>query len=847
MRLYIKKITSFFQQLPDKWPFYREQFYQYTKRAWAKRPNWKQVLKYVSWTGLIIAVVMLGLFATIYLGAFGRLASKQDLTKIKIANASEIYAANGELLGKYYDENRTDATLNEIPSHMINGVVATEDARFFAHQGVDPRALLRVLFRTILMGDLDSGGGSTLSQQLIKNIFPRQNHGLLTVPVMKIKEMILAIRIEKVYSKAEIMELYLNTVPFGEQDVYGIKVAAKRFFGKPLKDLNIEESAVLVGMLKANTAYNPVKNPQLSTKRRNVVLQRMAQAEFISKVELDSLEQIPLETTYIKEGKNQGLATYFRSHLQPEIEAILADIKKSDGSNYNLVKDGLRIYTTLDARLQQYAEDAVKENMPEIQQKFYEDWKNRKSWIDDDVLESAKKSTQRYQSLKARGLSEAEIDAIFDKPIPMNLFSWEEDTLKLWSPLDSLKHYLSTLHAGFIAVEPSTGLVKAWVGGINHGYFQYDHVKAKRQVGSTFKPVVYAQALEDAFSPCDFYENKREIYPEYEDWSPRNSDGKYGGYYSMSGALSKSVNTVTVQLILESGIDSVRALAQQLGIQGEIPEGPAISLGTMNASLEEMVQVYGTFANGGRKPQLHYLDRIEDAEGRLIYEQPRPNPTVFDSIISAESNALLVNMLETVVDSGTARKLRYRYQIKGDIAGKTGTTQNQSDGWFLGFTPDIAVGVWVGADLPSVHFRTLYRGQGASTALPIAGTFLQKTYQDRAFRSWRDHRFSPLVDTLSFLLECPHYLDDIPLADELLDDYFDNPGFFEQLYREIGGGDFRIPIEIKRRRKNESMEDYLERMRRYNERRNRRNQRQQEELKNFWSKKLFGKSGERRN
>ncbi|MEO0339237.1 MAG: transglycosylase domain-containing protein [Bacteroidota bacterium] len=847
MRLYLKKITSFFKEFPNKWPSYREQLYQRVHRALTNRPTWKQFLVYSFWTGAIIGVAVLGLFASVYFGAFGRLPSKQDLAKIKIANASEIYAANGELLGKYYDENRTDATLAEIPSHMINSVVATEDARFFIHSGVDPRALLRVFFRTILMGDLDSGGGSTLSQQLIKNIFPRKRHGLLTIPVMKIKEMILATRIEKVYSKAEIMELYLNTVPFGEQDVFGIKVAAKRFFGKPLRDLTIEESAVLVCMLKANTAYNPVKNPNLSTKRRNVVLKRMAQAQLISQIELDSLEQIPLATNYVKEGKNQGLATYFRSHLQPEIEGILEDIKKSDGSDYSLVKDGLKIYTTLDARLQQYAEEAIQENMPKIQTNFYKDWKNRKSWISPAVLEKAKKSTDRYKSLKAQGLSEQEIDAIFDQPIPMDLFTWDTDTIKMWSPLDSLKHYLSTLHAGFIALEPSTGLVKAWVGGISHGYYQYDHVKAKRQVGSTFKPVVYAQALENAFSPCDFFENKREIYPEYEDWSPRNSDGKYGGYYSMPGALSKSVNTVTVQLILESGVDSVRALAQKLGIEGEIPEGPAISLGTMNASLEEMVQVYSTFANDGRKPQLHYLDRIEDANGRLIYERPRPNPMVFDSILSTESNAILVNMLETVVDSGTARKLRYRYQLKGDLAGKTGTTQDQSDGWFLGFTPDIAVGVWVGAELPSVHFRTLSRGQGASTALPIAGTFLQKTYQDRTYRSWQKNTFSPLVDTLSFLLDCPHYLDDIPLADELLDDYFDNPGFFEQLYREIGGDNFQIPIETKKRRNNESIEDYLERMRRYNERRKRRDQRRQKDLKDFWSKKLFGKSGERRN
>jgi penicillin-binding protein 1A len=844
MRFDPKEIIKRLQQLPRDPAFYREELQGLAQKAWENRPSRAKVIRF---TILAIAVgfaLNLLLVLSVYFGAFGRLPSKANLLQINNANASEIYAIDGIQLGKYYNENRTNASLSEIPYFLINGLVATEDARFYQHSGVDPRALLRVFFRTVLMGDLDSGGGSTLSQQIIKNVYGRDNYGLLSIPVNKIREIILARRLERVYSKAEIMELYLNTVPFGERDVYGIKVAARRFFNKSLFELNIQEAAVLIGMLKGNTLYNPILNPETSVQRRNTVLRRMVQADFLTQSQYDSIAQMPLETDYVREGKNQGLATYFRAHLQEELEEALRKVRKPDGSFYDLTQDGLKIYTTIDARLQSYAESALNEVMPQVQERFEQDWSGKRDPIPATLMANAISNSARYQSLISQGYTEENAIEEMRKPVKMRLFSWQDKgSYEDISPLDSIRQQLTTLHAGMIVADPKTGAIRAWIGGIDHGYFQYDHVKSSRQVGSTFKPVVYAQALEDALYPCDFFENERKTYPEFEDWSPRNSDGKYGGFYSMPGALSSSVNTVTVQLALETGLEKVRSMAGRLGLEGELPEGPAISLGTPEASLLEMIRVYGTFANEGRRPEWHYLDRIEDRDGNVIYEYPKPSPATFEQAISPETNALMVNLLETVVDSGTARRLRYQYGIRGDIAGKTGTTQNQSDGWFLGFTPRLVFGAWVGAELPAVHFRTLYRGQGSNTALPLVGSFLQKTYQDPNFRKYRNASFPPLVDSLAYMLDCPHYLDSLPEEIEYLDDYFQQPGFFDRLYRELNQGDFSYPIELKRPRRNESEADYIDRMRRYNERLQRRDERR-EELKDFWSDKLFG--GDRR-
>lgn len=847
MRFYFKEFIERIQQLPRDPAVYRKKLQEWSQKAWENRPPRAKVIRFAlfSLAGLILLNLLL--VFSVYFGLFGRLPSQTDVLRINNANASEIYAIDGIQLGKYYNENRTNATLSEIPFFLINGLVATEDARFYQHSGVDSRALLRVFFRTVLLGDLDSGGGSTLSQQLVKNVYGRNDHGLLSIPVNKIREIIVARRLEKVYSKAEIMELYLNTVPFGERDVYGIKVAARRFFNKSLFELNIQESAVLIGMLKGNTLYNPILNPEASLQRRNTVLRRMVQADFLTQHQYDSIATLPLETNYVKEGKNQGLATYFRAHLQDELEDALSKIRKPNGGVYDLKQDGLKIYTTIDARLQSYAESSLNEVMPEIQKRFAQDWSGQRDPIPTSVLADAIKSSARYQSLINRGYTAETAREEMEKKVKMRLFSWEDKgSYQSISPIDSIRQQLTTLHAGMIVADPKTGAIRAWIGGIDHGYFQYDHIKSTRQVGSTFKPIVYAQALEDARYPCDYFENERKTYSEFEDWSPRNSDGKYGGYYSMPGALSNSVNTVTVQLALETGLEKVRSMASRLGLEGELPEGPAISLGTTEASLLEMIRVYGTFANAGKRPEWHYLDRIEDREGNIIFEYPKPSPATFEQVISPETNALMVNLLETVVDSGTARRLRYHYGLTSDIAGKTGTTQNQSDGWFLGFTPNLVFGAWVGAELPAIHFRTLYRGQGSNTALPMVGNFLQKTYKDPSFRKYRNAEFPPLVDSLAYMLDCPHFLDSLPKEIEYLDEYFQQPGFFDRLYRELNQGEVSYPIELKRPRRNETELEYIERMRQYNERLQRRDD-LRENLKDFWSDKLFGKNRKNNN
>ncbi len=820
-------------------------------RAWGlgfytRHPRWSIAGLAVVGLGILgfLAVAVLSLL--VYFEALGPVPGYPELRAIRNHNASEVYAADSVLLGKYYVENRINADFEEISPALINALVATEDARFFQHKGIDFRAAGRVLFKSILLMDESSGGGSTLSQQLAKNLYPRQKYLMLSVVVNKIREMIVARRLEKTYAKEELLRLYLNTVSFGE-GIFGIKVAARRFFNKSPGELNLEEAAVLVGMLKATTYYSPVRHPDRALQRRNVVLNQMVRYNYLDGALKDSLVQLPLEVDYYKEGHNQGLATYFREHLRHELEEILKEYTKPDGSAYNLYTDGLRIYTTLDAKLQRYAEEAVQEEMAAVQARFYEDWKKGKPWRSQEVLQRAIEKSDRYQQMVARGATEAEIDEAFQKPVQMTVFSWEQgEEEREMSPLDSVKYYLTLLNAGFLAADPSTGLIKAWVGGIDHKYFQYDHVFAKRQIGSTFKPVVYATALQSGMLPCEYTYNRQVAYAKYDNWTPRNSDGEYQGVYSMEGALSNSVNTVTVEIMMRTGIDSVRQLARAMGIEGFIPKVPSISLGAVEASLYEMAKVYGTFANRGRRPTWHYLDRIETANGEEIVSFDRPNPRSFPRVLQPTQSDMMIRMLESVVDSGTARKLRYRYGLYNDVAGKTGTTQNQSDGWFMGFNPRLVAGAWVGAGWPQVHFRTLYRGQASATALPIYGAFMKKVYNDKSFKRIRYARFAEPADTVAALMKCPPYLEEMPILAEYEDGYYyfeDNRSLFgrllDQPYKDEQGRIINVPPRMA----GESDEAYVRRVRAYQEQLEEREARR-ERRKAFWSDLLFGDDDE---
>jgi len=746
----------------------------------SEKPRLALAIKVSSTLAIVAFSFVLSLILLTYSGAFGKLPTYTDLKAIQNNVASEVYSEDGVLLGKYFVENRVNADFEEMSPNLINALIATEDARFFEHSGIDFRSWARVFFRTILMQDDSGGGGSTLSQQLAKNLYNRENFGLFSTPIVKIKEMFVARRLEHIYTKEELLNLYLNTVPFGS-NIFGVKVAAQQFFNTSPQDLKVEEAAVLVGMLKANTAYNPVKNPERSQKRRNTVMQQMVRYNYLDTLAFDTLKMQPIKVSYFKEGNNQGIATYFREHLRLEIANYLDKNRAPNGKKYNLYTDGLKIYTTINARMQRYAEESVFEHLSQLQADYFKHWKGKKGYGSDDLLQSAKEKTSRFQKLKKRGLSTEAIEENFNQPVQMAIFDYQNggeiDTLM--SPNDSLKYYLSILNTGFLATDPHTGKILAWVGGVDHQYFQYDHTQARRQVGSIFKPLVYAQALKNGIPPCDYISNLQVTYTEYENWKPRNSDGKYGGVYSMEGALSHSVNAATVDLMLRTGVDSVRQLAKNMGIDNEIPAVPAISLGAVDASLWEMMSVYNTFANNGKRPIMHYLQRIETADGDVIANFAEPNPDEFEQIFPDSIAQMMTKMLQSVVDSGTARRLRYRYGLYNDIAGKTGTTQGHSDGWFMGYTPHLVAGVWVGGTSPQVHFRSMKLGQGSNTALPIWGRFMNKVYKDEHFKKWKKQKFEPLDSTVIWEMDCPPFLDSRDMIPELYEDEEEDGGVFD--------------------------------------------------------------------
>ena len=839
------------QPFPDSQPDLMKMVQQWIKARFGKiqtywrsfsqaYPRSSRLLKWSSLLGFLGAFMLFLICSSVYHGAFGPLPTYGELRNIRNNTASEVYAEGEVLMGKYYVENRINADFDEISAHLINALVATEDARFFEHNGVDIRAWGRVLVKSILLSNESSGGGSTLSQQLAKNLYPRQEYKIISTFINKLRETFIARRLEKIYTKEELLNLYLNTVPFGD-DIFGIKVAARRFFNKAPNELSLEEAAVLVGMLKANSYYHPGRHPKRAQGRRNTVMAQMVRYDYLEQSQYDSLMNLPVEASYIKEGKNRGLATHFREHIRQRVEEELAGLSKEDGSPYNLYTDGLKIYTSIDAKLQSYAEAAIQENMPLIQKNFDKNWGKRSPW-NDALLNSTMKQSRRYKVLKAAGKSEAEIKDIFNQSVQMKVFNWDDtdDQYELITPLDSIKHYLTRLNTGLMAMESESGLVRAWVGGIDFGYFQYDHVKSRRQVGSTFKPVVYLEALQQGMMPCEYTPNELVTYEDYQNWQPKNSDGEYGGVYSMEGALSHSVNTVTVELLMRSGIEPIRMLAKNLGVSSAIPEVPSIALGTTEASLFDMLKVYGTFSNAGKKPEVHYLDRIETSDGVVLLEFERPSPKSFEQVVDREHNMMIVKMLESVVDSGTARKLQYRYGLYGDIAGKTGTTQNQSDGWFVGFTSNMVAGVWVGAESPQIHFRTMSAGQGSNTALPIWGTFMRSMYKDKALAKKYRGKFPSMPDTLLANMLCPPYLEEMPILAGWDDENYDEIQEFYRQVREYNQDALKKVLDLKPRREGETYQEYGQRIERFYDREQRKRE-NRNNRKEFWSKLLFGK------
>jgi penicillin-binding protein 1A len=702
------------------------------KRAATNSSPGRRVLFFFLKVAVVGFILFALFFTTVYLGFWGYVPTTAQLHDIKNPQASEVFSAEGKLLGRYYVENRSNVRYEEISPNVIYALVATEDSRFYEHRGIDEVALMRVFIRTLILQDRSAGGGSTLSQQIAKNLFPRNDLGFISMPVNKLREAIIAYRLERIYTKEEILALYLNTVPFGE-NIFGIEVAAERFFNKKPKDLTVDEAAVLVGMLKANNYYNPRLHPDHARERRNVVISLMVKNEYLSEEQGRVFQQKPLTLRYTKISYNEGPAPYFLEMLKPELLAWCQDNKKENGDPYNLYTDGLKVKTTVNYDYQYFAESAVKEYMKNLQTVFDNHWKSSSPWSrKPDILTRAMKQSERYRKMKAAGKSDEEIKKAFNEKHDMVLFNWSGDKQEVTTPMDSLKHYLRLLNAGFLGVEPSTGEVKAWVGGIDFRYFKYDHVNSARQVGSTFKPFVYLSALENGLEPDDYFQNERKVYHDYQDWSPQNSHPDYEGYYSMQGALAKSINTVAVEVLMETGIDEVIETARELGITAKLPEYPSLALGVASISLKEMVSAYATILNDGVYIEPHYLVSIEDAQGHVLKQYDKPVPV--KTGIDPENCRMIVHMLQSVISEGTGAAIRSTFHIGGDFAGKTGTTQDNSDGWFMGMNPRLVTGCWVGADDPSVHFRTITYGQGAYMALPIVGKFYSKLYADSRYK-----------------------------------------------------------------------------------------------------------------
>jgi len=708
-----------------------------------------------------VGFILFALFFTaVYLGFLGYVPSTSQLHDIKNPQASEVFSQEGKLLGRYYTENRSNVRYDEISPNVIQALVATEDSRFYEHRGVDEVALMRVFVKSIILQDHSAGGGSTLSQQIAKNLFPRNSLGVFSMPVNKLRESIIAYRLERIYTKEEILTLYLNTVPFGE-NIFGIEVAAERFFNKSPRDLTVDEAAVLVGMLKANNYYNPRLHPERSKERRNVVIGQMVKNEYLTEAQGKVFQEKPLTLRYRRISYNEGPAPYFLEMLKPELLEWCKNHKKENGDPYNLFNDGLKVKTTVNYDYQYFAEQSVKEYMKNLQNVFNNHWKGSSPWSRKPaVLERAMKQSERYRKMKAAGKSADEIKAAFNQKRDMVLFDWAGDKQVVTTPLDSIKHYLRLLNAGFLGIEPATGEVKAWVGGIDFRYFKYDHVNSQRQVGSTFKPFVYLAALQNGLEPDDYFSNERKVYHDYQDWSPQNSHPDYEGYYSMEGALAKSINTVAVEVLMETGIDETIETVRDLGISADLPEFPSLALGVASISLKEMVSAYATILNEGVYIEPHYLVSIEDAQGKVldVFAKPEPIKTSLDP----ENCRLVIHMMQSVISNGTGSPIRTVYHVGGDFAGKTGTTQDQTDGWFMGMNPGLVTGCWVGADDPSIHFRTITYGQGGYMALPIVGKFYTKLYADTRYKRLQYASFRQPAPRLLAKLDVEPYREDLP-------------------------------------------------------------------------------------
>ena len=721
-------------------------------------------------------------FVSIFLaagfGLLGKMPEFRQLENPKTNLATQIFSADNKVIGKfYYNDNRTPLYYEEIPKNLIDALIATEDERFYDHSGIDLRSTLRAV---VYLGE--KGGASTVSQQLARQLFTGvRSRNTLDAVIQKIKEWVIAVQLERRYAKKEILTMYLNLYDFN-YNADGLRSAANIYFSKEPSELLLEESAMLVGMLKNSSLYNPIRRPELVTSRRNIVFQQMLRNEMLTQKEVDSLQQLPLQIQFNPQSHREGLATYFRAYLRQFMLNWIQDNPKPDGEKYNLYLDGLTIYTTLDSKMQTYAENAVKEHMSNLQDAFFEQntpkWNPTAPFLDltekevERLMGQAMMRSERWRKMKLAGKTEDEIKASFEQKTAMRIFSWKGEVDTVMRPIDSIRHYKHFLRSGMMSMNPQTGHVKAWVGGINYKHFQFDHVfQGKRQIGSTFKPFVYASAIDQLkLSPCDsfpdgFYCVEARKFGAHEAWCPKNSGDRYTGMRTLKNALANSVNTISARLIDKVGPGPVSKLAADLGISSKIPNVPSIALGTADLSVYEMVAAYGAFANQGIYVKPVMVTRIEDKNGTVLFEA---TPETRD-VLSEESAYVTVKLLEGVTESGSGIRLRHRgaeennpyfgtvvtgypYEFQNPIAGKTGTTQNQSDGWFIGMVPNLVTGVWVGGEDRATHFNSIAYGQGATMALPIWALYMKKLYEDPLLEVSIDS--FPAPEKVSIPLDC---------------------------------------------------------------------------------------------
>ena len=706
--------------------------YAFLKNKWVKRI-------------LIASASIVGLFllfyVSIYIGLWGKIPDSDELSSLRQAQATQVLDKDGKLIGKYYIYDRQPITYEDLPQHLINALIATEDVRFYEHSGIDNKSLLRVFFKTILLQDKSSGGGSTITLQLAKNLYGRKDYGIFSLVVNKLKESIVADRLESIYSKNEILTLYFNTVPFPD-NTFGIESTAHKFFNKTTKELTLSEAATLIGTLKANHSYNPRLFPERSQLRRDVVLQQMIKYGYLSQQEANAAMDQPIDLDYQYYDHNQGLAPYFREQVKQDVISLLSDKKKPDNTPYDIYNDGLIIHTSLDAKLQSLAESAMTDHLKALQKAYEESYKNNPPWENKKILDQAIKSSMIYKKLEKQGLKEEQIMDSLALKKQLELFNWDESSKIKGSAIDSIQHYLKYLNAGLLSIDPKTGQVLAYIGGIDYRYFKYDHVsQSERQVGSTFKPFVYTTAIENGMDPCTYYGVKEVTYTDYDNWTPENASENEDPHlnYNLEKALSNSVNTIAVKVLQDVGIDKVSEMVTALGIKKELSKEPSMALGTDAIKLRDLAGAYASFVNNGKSVSPYYITKIEDRNGNTI--------ATFEPEIAAQpayseyTREVMLHMMQSTVNSGTATRLRTTYGLNNDIAGKTGTTQDNKDGWFVAITPKLVTISWVGNDNYNIGFKTTALGQGANSALPVFAKLYQEMNKDNYFDAITKSKF----------------------------------------------------------------------------------------------------------